>query len=726
MSAPRTTPALTLDVVDGVAVLTLDLPGEPVNKFSPAVIDEFTALLDRIEADASIVAAVLISGKPGNFIAGADIDQFLEFRTAADAARASAFGHTMMHRIEKGRVPVVAAIDGACLGGGLELSLAGADRVAADSPKTVLALPEVQLGLIPGAGGTQRLPKRIGLQAALDMILTGKTVRAKKALQTGLVDELVHPSILRAIAIQRAKEIATGTIPRQYSNRHHGAKELLLDDNPIGRAVVFRTARETTAKKSKGHYPALFAALDAVAAGYRLGSEAEGYAEEARLFGEMAMTPVCRELMFLFYATTALKKDSGVAGVGPPPLPVPRIAVLGTGFMGAGIAAITAMQDVPVRFKDTAPERVAKGMAAVRDVIRDRLTKRQITRQQFDDQVGLVSGTVRYTGFGRVPLVIEAVFEDLAVKQGVLRETEAVIARAAIFATNTSTIPITKIAEAARRPERVIGMHFFSPVHKMPLLEVIVTPQTAPEVITTVVAFGRRIGKTVIIVNDALGFFVNRILAPYVNEAGMLLDEGAAVEAIDKAMTAFGFPVGPINLLDEVGLDIAGKSGAIMAEAFGARMRPSDALQRVLAAGRLGRKGKLGFYAYDDAGTREGVDDTVYQLFPGGEKTRRIDVSAVVIQRRLVLAMVNEAARCLHEGVVRSARDGDIGSVFGIGFPPFRGGPFRYIDAVGVAEVMRQLVALDAKYPGRFTPAPLLKEMADTGRRFYPCEGRPV
>ena len=723
MSTQLNQPAVTLDVVDGIAVLTFDLPGESVNKFSPAVIDEFSAHIDRIEKDTSIRGAALISGKKGNFVAGADIDQFLEFRTAADAAKASAFGHAMFHRIEKGRVPVVAAVDGACLGGGLEFALACAYRIAADSPKTLFALPEVKIGLIPGAGGTQRLPKRVGLQAALDMILTGKNVRAKKALQIGLVDEMVHPSILRSIAIQRAKELAAGTIARQRDSRTHGAKEILLDDNMLGRAVVFRQAREQTLKKSGGHYPALSAAIDAVSAGYSAASEAHGYAEEARLFGEMAMTSVCKELMFLFYATTALKKDSGVAD-GVKALEVPRIGVIGTGFMGAGIAAVSVMQGVPVRFKDTNADRVAKGVAAVRDVIRDGLTKRRITRQQFDDQVGLVSGTVEYTGFGRVPLVIEAVFEELAVKHAVLKEAESVLAPTAIFATNTSTIPIAKIAAASKRPERVIGMHFFSPVHKMPLLEVIVTPKTAPEVTATVVEYGRRIGKTVIIVNDAPGFYVNRILAPYVNEAGKLLDEGIAVDAIDRAMTKFGFPVGPINLIDEVGLDVAGKSGAIMAEAFGGRMKPSEALQRVLGAGRLGRKGKQGFYAYDEEGKKDGVDESVYALFTGGSKRREMPREEV--HTRLSLAMCNEAARCLEEGIVRSPRDGDIGAVFGIGFPPFRGGPFRYIDSVGVANVVQQLEALDAQQPGQFVPAAILKEMAKTNGTFYPRTGKPV
>ena len=335
--------------------------------------------------------------------------------------------------------------------------------------------------------------------------------------------------------------------------------------------------------------------------------------------------------------------------------------------------------------------------------------------------MGLVSGTVAYSGFGNVPLVIEAVFEDLDVKHTVLREIEQAVGADAIVASNTSTIPIREIAAASVRPQNVIGLHFFSPVHKMPLLEIIVTPDTSPQAITTSVAFGKKIGKTCIIVHDAPGFYVNRILAPYINEAGKMLDEGAAIDAIDAAMTGFGFPVGPITLLDEVGLDIAGKSGAIMFKAFGARLSPSQSLQRVQSAGRLGRKGKSGFYAYDESGKKGGVDESVYALLPTG--ATRSTIPAEEIQQRCALAMMNEAARCLQEGIVRSARDGDIGAVFGIGFPPFRGGPFRHMDAVGVAEVVRRLEELHGRFPQRFAPAELLLDMARNGTRFYPEAG---
>ncbi len=711
-------PALSVELRDGIALVTLDVPDASVNTFTRSVREEFIALLDRLEHDSSVRAAVLLSGKPDVWIAGADVEELAALPGAAEAARLSQYGHELMDRVERLRTPIVAAINGACLGGGLELALACAYRIATESPSTVLALPEVQLGLLPGAGGTQRLPRTIGLRSAFDMILTGKNVRPRRALQTGLVDEVVHPAILRDVATSRARELGEAggrsRLRRRTANRSRGsAQRLLLDDNPIGRAVVFRQAREQTLARTHGHYPAPLAALRAVQAGYA-GSRSRGYETEARLFGEVAVSEVAKQLIFLFFASNALKKDVP----GPPPLPVGKIGILGTGFMGAGIAAVAAQRGILVRFKDVDQGRVLKGLAAVRDVLRERLVKHQVTRQEFDDQMSLVSGTSDYTGFGNVPLVIEAVFEDLAVKQAVVRDVEAALPREAIVASNTSTIPIAHIAEASRDATHVVGMHFFSPVPKMPLLEVIVTERTDPQVTATAVAVGMRLGKTVIIVHDSPGFYANRVLAPYLNEAGKMLDEGAAIDAVDRALVAFGFPVGPITLIDEVGIDVAGKSGGVLAEAYGARMAPSVSLQRVVAAGRTGRKGRKGFYLYSDAGKKEGVDPSIYPLLPTG--AQRSVISEEEIQRRAVLAMVNEAARCLEEGVVRAPRDGDVGAVFGIGFPPFRGGPFRYIDTVGSATIVRQLEELNDRFPPRFQPADLLVDLARKNARLYP------
>lgn len=696
---PRGPYALSVDVQDGIAVITFDLPGESVNKIGRAVKDEFLAVSDRLERDKDIRGAVLISGKPDVFVAGADIEEFLLLETAAQAERLSRDGQLLIDTFAKMRIPIVAAIHGACLGAGLELALACTYRIATEHPKTVLALPEVQLGIIPGAGGTQRLPRKVGLRAALDMILTGKNVRAKKAYQIGLVEELVHPSILLQIAVQRAKELGNGKPPQLRKER--GFVDALLDGNPVGRGVVLRKAREETIKRTKGHYPAPLAALDAVAAGLS-GRRAHGYREEARLFGEMAATDVSRQLIYLFFATTALKKDSG-ADAAVEPRPVNKLGILGAGFMGSGIASVAVQQGTVVRMKDADHARVAKGFAAVRSVLRERLTKRQITRTQLDDTMSLLGGAVDYSGFGNVDLVIEAVFEDLATKHQVLKEVEPLIRPTAIFATNTSTIPIARIAEAATRPERVLGMHFFSPVHKMPLIEVITTPRSSPEAVVTAVAFGKRLGKTVIVVNDGPGFYVNRILFPYINEAGRLLEQGASVEAIDDAMVAFGFPVGPITLLDEVGMDVGSKAAGVMHQAFGERFAPAGAIDRLVAAGRYGRKVRKGFYLYDESGKKGEVDPEVYAV--AGAGADRAEIPAVEIQQRCVFAMLNEAVRCLEDGIIRSERDGDVGAVFGIGFPPFRGGPFRYIDSMGPAALVSQLEDLNARFPGRFEPA---------------------
>ncbi|MBC7790250.1 MAG: fatty acid oxidation complex subunit alpha FadJ [Anaerolineae bacterium] len=716
--------ALSVHVTrEGVAVLTFDLPNEPVNKFNRAVKDEFLATLDRQTSDRAVKSLVLISGKPDSFIAGADIEEFLEIRSAAEAEQLSREGQAMLDRLEGMTKPVVFAIHGACMGGGLEAALASHYRIATDSPKTVLALPEVMLGLLPGAGGTQRLPRTVGLRNALDMILTGRNVRARKALKIGLIDELVHPAILRDIAVDRAAALANGKLARSKGRKAHGAADAVLEDNPVGRALVLRKARDQILEKTHGHYPAPLAAIEAVAAGYKHGID-KGFTQEARAFGEMSVTEVSKQLIFLFFATTALKKDPGVDEPAPTVGPIDKLGILGAGFMGAGIASVAAMQGTLVRIKDAEHARVAKGMKAVSEVLRERLKRKQITRQQFGDQMSLVGGTLDYSGFANADMVIEAVFEDLATKHTVLREAEQHLRPDAVYASNTSSIPIADIAAAARHPERVLGMHFFSPVHKMPLLEVVVTSSTGQAATVKAVAYGKKLGKHVIVVNDGPGFYTTRILSAFMNEAGKLIDEGAAIDELDKALTSFGFPVGPVTLMDEVGIDVGGKIGPILAQAFGARMAPADSFRRVVEAGRTGRKGKKGFYHYDEKGKRGGVDESVYELLPTGTQRKSLPASEMV--ERTVLAMVNEAARCLEEGILRSPRDGDIGAVFGLGFPPFRGGPFRYVDSEGVGSIVGKLQELHRALAPRYEPSQLLLDMARLGKRFYHAAGKPV
>lgn len=712
-SLSRVAPALTWEVQDGIAVVVLDCKDQPVNTISRAVKDEFRACFETLANDASVQAVAFFSGKPENFIAGADIEEFVKLTSAAEAERLSADGQEMLDQVARFPKPVATGIQGACLGGGFEFALACRYRVASNHPKTQIGLPEIQLGILPGAGGCQRLPRLVGARAALDMILAGKAERADKAFRLGMVDELVPPAILRSITIAAARRMAGGWRPKR--RRPGGFIGWLLDGNPLGRMLVYRAARKQLEQKTGGHYPAPFAALEAVEYGLRHGM-AEGFKREAQLFGQLAVTDVSRKLVQIFFATNALKKDRGVDGA-PAPVAVQRLGIVGSGFMGSGIAGTAVAQaTVDVRMKDSDLTRVAGGLRAAREILDDRLKRRRITKYEHARLVALLSGGDSYAGFWRAELTIEAVFEEIAVKQGVLREFEAATPDGAVFASNTSTIPITSIAEAARVPERVIGMHFFSPVAKMPLLEVIPGERTAPGVVSTAVAFGRRMGKTVIVVKDSPGFWVNRILAPYANEIGHLLAEGASVETIDGMAVRFGFPVGPVTLLDEVGLDVAEKVAHVMLAAYGDRLQPTAGVAALVKAGRLGRKSGRGFYEYS-GGKKRGVDASAYELLGvhpnGGPRP------AEVLQR-LVLGILNEAARALGEGVVRSPRDGDIGAIFGFGFPPFRGGPLRHADDLGAARLVADLERLAERLGPRFAPCDVLQDLAARNAKFYP------
>jgi len=476
---------------------------------------------------------------------------------------------------------------------------------------------------------------------------------------------------------------------------------------------LYFQARQAVRQRTRGHYPAPLRAIDAVEHGLGRG-QAAGLALESRIFGELAVSDTAKRLMEIFFAQTALKKDSGVDDPGVRPRPVSRVGVLGGGFMGSGIAIVTTGAGLPVRIRERDDAAAARALGAVRAALDERVKHHSIDRHERDAIMRLATASTDWSGLEGVELVIEAVFEDLELKRAILREFEAVNPRG-IFASNTSSIPIGQIAQASTHPETVLGMHYFSPVPKMPLLEVIVTDKTAREATATAVALGKKQGKTVIVVKDGPGFYTSRILAPYMNEAARLLTEGARIEEIDGALTAFGFPVGPITLLDEVGIEVGEKVGKILHQGLGERLAPPAALHDLVSAGRLGRKSKRGFYTYD--GKRKRVDESVYDLLPGGRSRRHLP--AAEIEERLSLQMVNEAIRCLGEGILRSARDGDAGAVFGLGFPPFRGGPFRHADALGTRALLEAMRRLEARHGPRFAPAPLLVELGGTGGMFH-------
>ncbi|MDH3452213.1 MAG: 3-hydroxyacyl-CoA dehydrogenase NAD-binding domain-containing protein, partial [Gammaproteobacteria bacterium] len=549
-------------------------------------------------------------------------------------------------------------------------------------------------------------------------LLTGRQLDARQALRSGLVDEIVPPAVLLEAAINLALEKFHGKQPRRSSTWRDLARwqNLLLTRTPPGRRLLLSRARAQVRKKTRGLYPAPEKILAVVETGLRDGFE-KGLRAEAQAFGELLLTPQSRQLVNLFFATTELKKDPGVDGDAEP-RKVAKIGVLGGGLMGAGVSYVSVLNaGVQVRLKDRDPAGVAHGLAYVDQRLQQRVQRRRLTPLALAQTLARLSATTDFSGLHDAPLVIEAVFEDLELKRTLLREIEAIGREDVIFASNTSALPIAEIAAASSHPETVIGMHYFSPVEKMPLLEVVVTPQTADWVTATCVAFGRAQGKTVIVVNDGVGFYTSRVLVPFMIEAATLITEGVAVEAIDRALLDFGFPVGPITLLDEVGIDVAEKVAHTAQAAFGERIRVPQALSRLTQDQRLGRKNGKGFYRYNRKGTRgKPVDDSVYAVLG---VTHRRSMPPAEIAERCALGMINEAIHCLADGVLRSPRDGDIGAVFGLGFPPFRGGPFRYVDTETSSAVHARLLALQERHGERFAPAPMLAEFAAAQRSFH-------
>ena len=695
---------------DGVAVLLFDTPKRPVNVLSRELLEEAGPLMQEIQDDDGIVACVLASAKPDSFIAGADLDEVVGMDAAA-AEAISRGAHEWLGRVEKSRKPFVAAIHGAALGGGLEVALACHYRLATDHPKTVLALPEVMLGVLPAAGGTQRLPRLVGLQRALPMLLTGKRIRAAQAYRHGLVDALTSPGGLLETAAVAALGLARGTLRPNRDRQPLTEKPLSL---PPLRAWALGKARDEVMKKTRGLYPAPLDILACVEKGL-VGGVAAGLEEEAVRFGKLVASDGAKNLIRLFDAMTALKKTPK----GDEPKGVKRLGVLGAGLMGEGIAAVSLGLG-PVVLKDVSEEGLTRASRNLRKGLDRRLRAGGLTRLERDRQWYGLRPTTRTEDLAGCDLVVEAVFEDLALKRKVLAETEAVIPPHAVFATNTSALPIREIAAKAKFPERVVGMHYFSPVPKMPLLEVVVAEKTAAWAVATARALGVAQGKTVIVVKDGPGFYTTRILGPLINEAVVLLDEGAAIPALDAALLDFGFPVGPVALLDEVGIDVAAHVSKDLGKAFAARgAAPSATFTKLFEAGYRGRKNAKGFYLYPKdrpAGASKEVNPDVYAFF-GGASRKAMPAEDLV--DRLALLMVNEAAWCLAEGIVGSPRDGDAGAILGLGFPPFRGGPFRHVDAVGAAAIVERMEELAEAHGKRFVPAPLLVEMARSGKKFH-------
>ncbi|MDZ7717412.1 MAG: fatty acid oxidation complex subunit alpha FadJ [Balneolaceae bacterium] len=701
---------LQLETTENVAVITLDTPGEKVNKLNEQLIGEFSTILDELETDDSVDGALLISGKENNFIAGADIEMFETRETADELSELSWTGHEILLRIENFSKPIVVGIHGSCMGGGTELALASHYRIVSDHNSTKIGLPEVKLGLLPGMGGTQRLPRLIGIQKALPYLLTGKNMYSYQAGKTGFADEVVHQYAIKDAGIKAVEKLKDGKVSHPDKR---SVLEKISESNALGRSIIFDQARKRTRQETKGNYPAPPKIIDSVEYGYKNGFE-KGLKYESKLFGELAVTSESRALVQLFFAMNKSKKNP----LEEKKRDVEKIGVLGAGLMGSGITEVSIDDGFHVWLKDQTLENAMKGENTIRDNLDKKISKHIISEFERDETMSRVHPTEAYDGFEDIDLVIEAVFEDLDLKRTIVNEIEDVCHEDTIFATNTSSLPISDIAKNSERPEQIVGMHYFSPVQKMPLMEIIKTEKTADWVVATAFDVGLRQGKNVIVVNDGPGFYTTRILAPFINEALLLLEEGAKIEDLDSAMKQFGFPVGPVALLDEVGIDVGAHVAETLSDKFEKRgAKTSKKSKELMEDDYLGRKNKRGFYKYEEGSNKKKeVNEKIYSYF-GGADRKSFDQKE--IQDRLSSMMINEAVLCLQEEILQNPTDGDLGAILGLGFPPFLGGPFRYIDRIGVESFIEQMKSLQDQHGDRFKPADILNEMKTKGSLFH-------
>lgn len=714
----------------GLVVLVLDPPHRKLAVLDAALLRDLDLALDEIERDASISALVVTGRTPTSFAAGADLDALASIRDPAVVAKVVVAGQQLFERIARlsrraRPVRTVAAVGGPVPGGAYELSLACGIIVAADARETKIGLPETQLGIIPAWGGTTRLPRRVGIPRALEAILSGKLHGAREALAKGLVDRLAYPEDLVRVAC----DIAAGRA--RVQRRTRGWKALLVDRNPAVAGIIASKAREQVLERTHGHYPAPLAALEIAARSPRT-STAKSLEAEARAAASLAVSPTCKNLIGIFRGSEEAKKQ-GRGPDGRPRRTPERAGVLGAGVMGRAIASLLAERGVATRLFDVAPAALDLALAEHRRDATESARKRRTPRHELNEVVDRLDATRELRGFARSGIVIEAVAERLEVKRSVFGEIARGVGLDAILATNTSSLSVDAIAEGIPVPERVVGMHFFNPVKKMPLVEIVRGRRTSPDVLAACAGLAVHLGKTPVVVADVAGFLVNRLLAPYLDESLRMLAGGIDPVRLDRALEAFGMPMGPLALLDEVGFDIATHAAASLHAAYGERMTPCGVLEPLVREKILGQKTGRGFYLHPSgsgSGRKPGrgartVSPDLARLLPAGPPLPPL--SDEEIADRAVLAMLNEGVRALEEEVVLTPRELDLATVFGLGFPPFRGGLLRFADTLGVHAVVERMTRIAASpdvaaRPGgreRFEPADSLAAMARNLSTFH-------
>lgn len=701
-----------------IAYVEFDLPGEKVNKLNTPTMNRLKDVLNELK-QSKFKAVIFTSLKPKIFIAGADIDEIKNLNTKEAVDAAVGGGQEIFNILEDLPMITIASVHGACAGGGCEFIMACDYRIASDDKSTRIGLPETKLGIIPGFGGCVRMPRIIGLPAAFDVILAGKLLNPRKAEKSGLVDKVVHPSILEQETLKWANElISKGTGKRRKVYSPASLPEKLMNNWP-GSAVVYGQARKGVLKLTHGHYPAPLKAIEVIQKTYGMSDRAAALKIEREAFIECALTDISKNLIHVFYLTEMVKKTSGVADANVKGIDVHRMGVLGAGTMGGGIAYVGADKGVDVRMKDLSWDALGRGLKHCHDLWGKLAKKRVINEYEFAQKMALVSGGVDYSGFGTMDLVVEAIVEDMEIKKKVIAETAKHMRPDSIIVTNTSSLSVTEMQVAHPKPTQFAGMHFFSPVHKMPLVEVIRGAQTSDETIATVFELSKKMGKMPVVVKDGPGFLVNRLLLPYMAEAAFLLQEGMSIEVVDRAFVKeFGMPMGPFELMDSVGLDVCVKVLKIFKKAFGSRVEMAPLMEKLEKSGRLGMKNKKGFYKYDDRDKKVEVDQSIYAEL--GLESPRNPLNTKECIERGVFSMVNECALALLEDrIVETPHEVDLAMIMGTGFPPFRGGLLKYADALGTTYICDQLEMYSAKNASRLKPSNPLRSMAKANRKFY-------
>ncbi|MBC8291198.1 MAG: enoyl-CoA hydratase/isomerase family protein [Planctomycetes bacterium] len=700
--------------LDGsIGLLTFDTPGRPVNTLGRVIMEELAGHVGELEKRDDLSGLLLISGKPGQFIAGADLNELGALATATreQVLEAVGAGHELFSRLSQLPFPTVALVDGFCMGGGTELILSLDERIVS-SGKTKIALPEVNVGLIPGWGGTQRLPRLIGINGAIEVITSGKPLGPADCVQKGVAFDAVPADGLieegrRVIGLLREDDL-------WKKNRERRSQPLGLSADQM--ALAFAVAEGAVFGKSKGQYPAPLAALRAMKEGVNRPLD-EGLKIEREVSLDVVGSTVSANLIGVFFMNNQVGKDPGFGGTGAVARDVGRVGVLGTGQMGAGIATAHCRRGIPATMVDIDDQRIGWGLAASKKVIESRMKIGRASGKDLADMLAMLSTSTSKDAFSSCDVVVEAITENEEFKTAAYKELAPVMKDGAILASNTSTISISRMAESTAHPERFVGMHFFYPVDRMQLVEVIRGDRTDDETAETVVKLAKRIGKTPIVMKDCPGFLVNRVLLPYMNESLLLLCEGASMDAIDKAATKFGMPMGPLALHDLVGTDVALFAGQVVATAYSDRAAMCPLLEEIVSAGRLGKKSGSGFRAYTGPKGKPSPDPDFAPLLEK-HRTASREFTAEEIIERLFLPMLLEATRVLEDGIVSEPAHVDLGLLLGIGFPAFRGGILHWCDTDGPDAILKKLESY-ADLGKRFEATDSLKQMAAAEERFF-------